>query len=177
VRLGLAGGAVEHAVVVGAGTIGLVTLHAALRLGIGRVTVLEPQEERRARALQAGGEDGDGRGADLVIDAVGAEATRRAAVDLVRPGGTVVCVGLASDDTTLGFHDVVRGQLRIQGSYAYTMDDFEQALAWLVDGDVTLGELPGVLDLDAGPEAFARLAGGPPPPELKVFLAGAGREA
>ena len=31
--------------------------------------------------------------------------------------------------------------------------------------------------LDDGPDAFARLAGGPPPAEVKVFLAGAGREA
>jgi threonine dehydrogenase-like Zn-dependent dehydrogenase len=192
VRLGLDGGAVERAVVVGAGTIGLVTLQAAVRLGIGQVSVVEPQDERRARAagsgadevhaseeeaIEAGGAHGDGLGADLVIDAVGAEATRRMAVRLVRPGGSVVCIGLAADDTTLGFHDVVRGQLRIQGSYAYTMDDYEQALGWLVAGDVALGELPGVLDLDAGPEAFARLADGPPPPEFKVFLAGAGKEA
>jgi DNA-binding winged helix-turn-helix (wHTH) protein len=32
-------------------------------------------------------------------------------------------------------------------------------------------------ELEDGPDAFARLAEGPPPPEFKVFLAGAGREA
>ena len=46
----------------------------------------------------------------------------------------MVCIGLADDDTTLGFHDVVRSQHRIQGSYAYTMPDFEQAFEWLVSG-------------------------------------------
>jgi len=40
-----------------------------------------------------------------VLDAVGAEATRRLGLQLLRPGGTMVCIGLASDDTTLGFHE------------------------------------------------------------------------
>jgi hypothetical protein len=56
------------------------------------------------------------------------------------------------------------------------MADFEQALEWLVGGRASVGELPAVRPLEDGPGAFARLAEGPPPPEVKVFLAGAGRE-
>ena len=56
-----------------------------------------------------------------MLDAVGAQATRSLGLELLRPGGTMVCIGLAADETTLGFHDVVRSQHRIQGSYAYTM--------------------------------------------------------
>src|SRR5215208_5051821 len=149
VRLGLAGHFVEHAVVVGAGTIGLMCLQAAVLEGIPEVSVIEPHEARREQALELGaraayasGEEArealegptEGLGADLVIDAVGAEVTRRMAVDLLRPGGRVVYVGLHDDDTTLGFHDVVRGQLDLQGSYAYTTEDYEQALEWLVAG-------------------------------------------
>ena len=63
----------------------------------------------------------DELGFDLVLDAAGAQATRAMAVDLVRPGGRVVCIGLAADDTTLAFHTVVREQIAIIGSYAYTM--------------------------------------------------------
>jgi 2-desacetyl-2-hydroxyethyl bacteriochlorophyllide A dehydrogenase len=169
---------VERAVVLGAGTIGLVTLQAALLEGIPEVTVVEPQEARRERALALGASDGDPGDADLVLDAVGAEATRRHGLELLRPGGTLVCIGLAADDTTLGFHGVVRSQHRIQGSYAYTMADFEQAHEWLVSGAASLGDdLTPVRPLEDGPEQFARLADGPPPPEFKVFLAGAGREA
>jgi threonine dehydrogenase-like Zn-dependent dehydrogenase len=192
VRLGVDAEPVERAVVLGAGTIGLVTLQAALLTGIGHVAVVEPQEGRRAQAkalgahdvhgseeeaLEAVRADGDGLGVELVLDAVGAEDSRRTALRLLRPGGQAVCIGLAADETTLGFHDVVRGQLRIQGSYAYTMDDFEQALDWLVEGRASLGELPEVLPLDEGPGAFARLVDGPPPTQVKVFLAGVGREA
>jgi 2-desacetyl-2-hydroxyethyl bacteriochlorophyllide A dehydrogenase len=183
VRLGLAGGAVRRAVVLGAGTIGLMTLQAALLFGIEHVAVLEPQDQRRARALALGAHavhasaDEIPKGADLTLDAVGAQATRSLAVELVAPGARAVCIGLAADDTTLGFHHVIRSQLTLQGSYAYTMADFEQALEWLAAGRVSVGELSAVRPLEDGPEAFARLAAGPPPAEVKVFLAGAGREA
>jgi threonine dehydrogenase-like Zn-dependent dehydrogenase len=192
VRLGLAAGPVRNALVLGAGTIGLMTLQAALLSGIDHVAVLEPQDERRERALALGAHEAyaaaeeardalraasDGLGADLTLDAVGAEVTRRLAVTLLAPGARAVCIGLAADDTTLGFHDIVRGQIAIQGSYAYTMTDFEQALEWLADDRVSVGELAAVRPLEDGPGAFARLATGPPPAEVKVFLAGAGREA
>jgi threonine dehydrogenase-like Zn-dependent dehydrogenase len=183
VRLGLAGGPVRRAVVLGAGTIGLMTLQAALLSGIEHVAVLEPQDQRRERALALGAHEvhaaaeevpGD---ADLTLDAVGAQATRRLALELLAPGARAVYVGLAADDTTLGFHHVVRGQLTLQGSYAYTMADFEQALEWLAGERVSVGDLAAVRPLSDGPEAFARLAAGPPPAEVKMFLAGAGREA
>jgi threonine dehydrogenase-like Zn-dependent dehydrogenase len=176
----LAPDGVESAVVLGAGTIGLVTLQAALLDGIVHVAVVEPQDERRARAASLGAhavyatpeEAQDAGEPDLVLDAVGAQATRQLGLELLRPGGTMVCIGLANDATTLGFHDVIRSQHRIQGSYAYTMPDFEQAHAWLCNGEASLGDdLAGVRPLQDGPEQFARLAGGPPPPEFKVFLA------
>jgi len=175
----LAPSGVERAVVIGAGTIGLVTLQAALLHGLPEVMVVEPQEIRRARALTLGASAADPEPgeADLVLDAVGAEATRQLGLSLLRPGGTMVCIGLANDATTLGFHGIVRSQHRIQGSYAYTMPDFEQAHEWLVSGQAKLGDdLTAVRPLEDGPDAFARLAEGPPPPEFKVYLAGAGRE-
>ena len=187
-RLGLADASVEHAVVIGAGTIGLMCLQAAVLDGIPEVHAVEPVRARREQALDLGadavhesGEEArgaleeptEGLGVDLVIDAVGAGATRRIALDLLRPGGRVVYVGLHDDDTTLGFHDVVRGQLDLQGSYAYTAEDYEQALEWLVEGKAGIGELPPVLPLEEGPGAFAELVRGPSA-QIKVFLAEAG---
>jgi (R,R)-butanediol dehydrogenase / meso-butanediol dehydrogenase / diacetyl reductase len=187
IKLGLAGHFVEHAVVVGAGTIGLMCLQAAVLEGIPEVSVVEPHEARRDQALELGahaayasGEEArealegptEGLGADLVVDAVGAEVTRRMAVEvLMRPGGRVVFVGLHDDATTLGFHDIVRGQLDLQGSYAFTADDYEQALEWLIAGSAGIGVLPPVLPLEEGPGAFAELVRGPSE-QIKVFLAG-----
>src|SRR5215216_1173587 len=189
VSLGLARyDTVEHAVIIGAGTIGLMCLQAAALSGVENVQVVEPNEARREQALGLGAraayssaaeawealeEPTKGLGADLVIDAVGAEVTRRMATEeLLRPGGRAVMIGLHDDDTTLGFHHVVRGQIDIQGSYTYTDKDFETAIGWLVEGRAGLGELPSVLPLERGPEAFAELVKGTSA-QIKVFLAGA----
>jgi threonine dehydrogenase-like Zn-dependent dehydrogenase len=182
------GADVENVVVIGAGTIGLSCLQATVPFGFPNVAIVEPHEERREGALRLGaneahasGEEAreallertDGLGADLVVDAVGAEATRRAAVDLLRPGGRAIFVGLHSDDTTVGFHGVVRGQLDLQGSYAYTPEDYEVALEMLLEGRASIGELPPVLPLEEGPRSFAELVKGPTG-KIKVFLAGTG---
>src|SRR5215208_5853642 len=162
-RLGLADASVEHAVEP-------VRARREQALDLGADAVHESGEEARG-VLE---EPTEGLGVDLVIDAVGAGATRRMALDLLRPGGRVVYVGLHDDDTTLGFHDVVRGQLDLQGSYAYTAEDYEQALEWLVEGKAGIGELPPVLPLEEGPEAFAGLVRGPSA-QIKVFLAESGQ--
>jgi threonine dehydrogenase-like Zn-dependent dehydrogenase len=187
-RLGLAGTWVEHAVVIGAGTIGLMCLQAAVLEGILDVSAVEPHEARREQALGLGahaayasGEEAratleeptEGLGADLVIDAVGAEVTRRMALELLRPGGRAVFVGLHDDETTLGFHGVVRGQLDLLGSYAFTAEDYSQAVEWLVEGRAGIGDLPPVLPLEEGPNAFAELVKGPSE-RIKVFLAATG---
>ncbi len=188
VRLGTAGEEpVEHAVVIGAGTIGLMCLQAAVLSGIPNVYAVEPHAARReaaiglgAHAAYASSEEAwealrgisDGLGADLVLDAVGATATRRGAIGLLRPGGRAVMVGLHDDETSLGFHGVVRGQIRVQGSYAYTAEDYEEALGWLVEGQAGIGALPPVLPLEEGPSAFKDLVRGPSA-QIKVFLSGA----
>ena len=180
-RAGLEGGPATRAVVIGAGTIGLMTLQAVVLGGAEWVGVLELQDRRREVAEQLGAAASFGAeealrsavgdaGADLVFDAVGAEATRRLAVGLLRPGGCAVMIGLASDATPVGFHTIVRQGLTVRGSYAYTADDYDEALAWLLDRRAGLGELEAVQPLATGPEVFAELAVGPSP-RLKVFLA------
>jgi 2-desacetyl-2-hydroxyethyl bacteriochlorophyllide A dehydrogenase len=170
-------GKVETAVVLGAGTIGMFALYAARAAGVPDVRVVEPHSARRAAALAAGARAAHAeaaelareRRADLVIDAVGATATRRAALDLVRPGGAVVLLGLHEDESALPFHRVVRDQVALQGSFAYTDADFAAALELLTNGKVSLGELASTRPLEAGPEAFATLAAGPTA-QLKTFL-------
>lgn len=176
---------VEHAVVIGAGTIGLMCLQALLLSGVPEVSVIELHEGRRENARFFGASEvfgsekevrgylrdrTGGIGADVVVDAVGAGVTRQLGVDLVRPGGTVVCIGLHEDETALGFHDVIRRQVTVQGTFAYTQDDFAQAVAWLSSGEAGIGETAMPLPLERGPGAFADLVKGPSD-EVKVFLA------
>jgi threonine dehydrogenase-like Zn-dependent dehydrogenase len=174
-RAGTEGGPVERAVVLGAGTIGLMTLQAAVLGGFAWTGVLEPHAERRAAAGALGAiatfasEEQVPAGVDVVFDAVGIAATRRLAAALLRPGGCAVLIGLAADPTPIDFHAVIRRGLTLRGSYAYTDGDFDAALAHLLADRAGLGELEAVQPLDAGPDAFAELAAGPSP-RLKVFL-------
>ncbi len=82
-------------------------------------------------------------------------------------------MGLHDDASTLLFHQVIRNQVAIQGSFAYSEADFRDALGWLAQGRAGIGELPPVLPLEHGPELFAELASGPAT-QVKVFLAPAG---
>jgi threonine dehydrogenase-like Zn-dependent dehydrogenase len=174
--LGLAMGPAERALVIGGGMIGLACLQGALLSGIPDVAVVEPSKARRALA----GRLGAGRtfsspaeaeaGADLVLDAVGTSVTRRAALDLVRPAGTCVLVGLHEDESPVPFHLVVRKSVTMRGSYAYSRAEFTTALEWLASGRAGVGELSAVLPLEDGPAVFDELASGPSA-SVKVFLA------
>ncbi len=175
--LGLAAGPAERALVIGAGMIGLACLQGAVLSGIPDVAVVEPSEARRAQAERLGAsrsfaslEEAEA-GVDLVLDAVGMARTRRAAVELVRPAGAVVFVGLHDDETPIPFHSVVRKSLTMRGSYAYTRAEFARALEWLAAGRAGIGELTPVLPLERGPGVFADLASGPSA-SVKLFLGG-----
>jgi threonine dehydrogenase-like Zn-dependent dehydrogenase len=121
----------ERVAVVGAGTIGLVSLLVARRAGIGDVTVVDvvPQRlelaERLGAARCAGSLDGE---YDVVVDAVGKAATRRSAVAALRPAGTAVLIGLAEPDAGFDANDLVRNEKRVVGSFAYGPQDFADAM-------------------------------------------------
>ncbi|HXM56166.1 MAG TPA: alcohol dehydrogenase catalytic domain-containing protein [Candidatus Dormibacteraeota bacterium] len=152
---------------------------------VDRLHVLELDPARRGQAAALGADaahgspddlrealrrETGGLGADFAIDAVGRVETRQLAVASVRPGGRVVLLGLHDDATSFGAHDLVRREVHVTGSYAYTDADFGHALDLLADGRAGLGELPSVQPLEAAPALFARLAAGPTP-EVKLFVA------
>ena len=171
----LAGGKATRALVIGAGTIGLGCLQAALLHGAAIVTVVERHPARRAHALALGAHEACADlaevkpGVELVVDAVGSQATRRGAVDLLGPAGTAIFIGLHEDEAGLPWHRVIRANIRVQGVFGYSDSDFQRALDWLAEGKAAI-PLSEVRPLEAGPEAFRTLARGPID-EIKVFLA------
>jgi len=99
--------------VVGAGPVGLLAALAARERGAPDVLVLDRVPERLAlaeawgaRAIHVGEEDalaavrraGGGRGADVVLEAVGSPQATRLAFELVRPGGTISAVGVHTEE-------------------------------------------------------------------------------
>ena len=98
----------DQVAVVGCGPIGLLQVQVA-RLGEpARILAVEPLAHRRAAALAAGATEavdavapGEGEPVfDVVFDASGSPGAVDAAVDLARPGGTVVLAGIPDEDST-----------------------------------------------------------------------------
>ncbi len=100
--------------VVGAGPVGYLCVQAALALGAGRVLALDRVPSRLELAAGAGAEPIDvterhpvtavaeasgGRGADVVLEAVGNVGAYATAIEAARRGGRVVLVGVYADET------------------------------------------------------------------------------
>ena len=117
--------------VLGPGPIGLMLCAAAKDAGASVVAV-GGRAERRDLAQEFGARPGDGRGADVVIEAVGTAEAWRDAVELVRPGGTVVFFGgreIAVDTFRLHYEE-----LTLRGAFHHTPRHVRAALAFLASG-------------------------------------------
>jgi threonine dehydrogenase-like Zn-dependent dehydrogenase len=145
--------------VVGGGPIGIAAAIAARRAGVDELVVVEPMASRReklaALGLRTAMPDDAPDGVDVVVECVGHAATVHAAIASSRPGGTVVCVGLADPEVPLPWPPVVIEERRLLGSSAYTLDEFRAVAASLGDGDVDFGLLiERRVGLDELPAAF-----------------------
>lgn len=126
----------QSVVILGAGPIGLMILQAARVRGaspiisidlspvaldtarrLGADHVINPRETNPVEAVKAlTGEEG----ADVVIEAVGAAATIRQTLDLVRRGGIVTLVGIAADAAIpLNTNAIVRRGVQLRSSFRY----------------------------------------------------------
>ncbi len=88
----------DHRVaVVGGGAIGLLTVAAAQRMGAAEVALeaRHPHQREVGERLQASNVGG---GYDIVFEVAGSGSGLQRAVDLARPGGTMVVVGVYDDD-------------------------------------------------------------------------------
>jgi len=163
----------DTAVVIGAGTIGLFILQAAKLRGARRVVACDISDFRLDLARQVGadecinsskeslketiGELTDGRGADIVFEAVGYTETFREAVAITRTGGSVVAVGNLAKETQFNLQELVSRELTFTGSYA-SSGEFRTCIDLIASGRINVGPLVSeVLPLKDGPSAFKRL--------------------
>lgn len=165
----------DAVLVIGAGAIGLFAAAVARRAGAGLVAVADPNPARLRTArdwgathlLEAAGDVpaevrrlSGGLGADVAIDAVGLEATRRTALRAARPGGRVVFIGLHEAESALPVNEIVREEAEVRGSFCYRRHSFSRALSLLREGLLPEGPWLEARPLEAGPAAFEELLGG-----------------
>lgn len=158
----------ETVAILGAGPIGLM-LSACVRDAGGRPVVVGGRAERRALAPSFGAEPGDGRGADVVIEAAGTADAWRDAVDLVGAGGTVVLFGgLERDATvTLDAYRLHYEELTVRGAFHHTPRHVRAALAFLASGAYPWEQL---ISHRIGLEELPRLFADPPRDLLKAAV-------
>jgi threonine dehydrogenase-like Zn-dependent dehydrogenase len=148
--------------VIGAGTLGLLTIAALRHLGVDHTivaTAKHPQQQRLARELGADrvvatdelprvvrsltgamviGEQLT-NGIGTVVDCVGSAESTQQALSVVAPGGDVALVGMPGPSTALDLTGLWHRETSLRGCYAYIRDDFDRAVQLV--GDMRLGRL------------------------------------
>jgi L-iditol 2-dehydrogenase len=168
----------ETALVIGAGMIGLLTLQAARAAGCSRVFVADIDATRLKSAAELGAGKTlllsgaeltkeilnltEGRGVDVVLEAVGRNETIATAIDSVRKGGTVTLIGNITPQVNLPLQKVVSRQIRLQGSCA-SCGEYPEAMKLMTSGKIRVDTLiTAVAPLSDGPSWFDRLHSGEP---------------
>ncbi|MEM7547454.1 MAG: alcohol dehydrogenase catalytic domain-containing protein [Pseudomonadota bacterium] len=161
--------AAARCIVIGGGAIGVGAALALRAFGASDVTLIEPNEIRRAHlnplvefACAAPGDPAiPAKGsADIVIDAVGYAVTRADACAYARAGGAIVHIGLGEATGGLDIRRLTLQEIRFIGTYTYTATDFEATAAAIFSG--ALGTLDWIEQrpLADGQAAFADIRGG-----------------
>jgi 2-desacetyl-2-hydroxyethyl bacteriochlorophyllide A dehydrogenase len=153
------------ALVLGGGAIGMLATLLLQSRGVRHVVAGETNRLRRAslaRATRAATYDPQAsaprdNSADLVIDAVGAAATRKAALAAVKPGGVVMHIGLLDGASEIDMRKLTLAEIALIGTYTYAAADLRAAVAALHARE--FGDLAWVEErpLAEGPAAFADL--------------------
>jgi 2-desacetyl-2-hydroxyethyl bacteriochlorophyllide A dehydrogenase len=158
----------EKILVMGSGTIGLMTVLAAKALGAGEIIATYRHEHQGQAALAAGAthvlKDSDmGRleGIDVVVETVGGAApTLSQALGIVRPGGRISVLGLFTQSSQINALALMLKEARITGGITYCRpgmrSDFDVALSILdANQDRARALITHRYPLDQAAEAFA----------------------
>jgi alcohol dehydrogenase len=152
--------------VLGGGAIGLLVALLLRSYGCRHVSLAEVNELRRESARRAAGcaaydpvqVPGPAAGSvDLVVDAVGATATRKSALAAVKPGGVIIHVGLAEGVSEIDMRKLTLAEITLVGMYTYSTADLRAAALALHEG--AFGDLSWVEEraLADGARAFSDL--------------------
>lgn len=163
----------DSAVVVGAGLIGLLVIQALKAKGAGFVVAVDIDEKRLALAKELGADVslvssdtvpaqvrelvGNPDGADHAIEVVGFGPTIKIAVESVRKGGSISCVGNLKAEVPFPLQALVTRELSVFGSCA-SAGEYAEAVEAVASGKIKVEPLlSAVAKLEEGGEWFHRL--------------------
>jgi L-idonate 5-dehydrogenase len=159
----------RRAAIFGAGPIGLLTMLAARRAGIGEVAVVDIAEAPLAHARRLGADHvldvsaGAGpldalvaeRPIDIAFEVSGAAAGLNSAIAAVRRGGTIVQIGnLAGGEIPVCANSIMAKEIDLRGSFRFGRE-FDDAVRLIVSGEVDVLDLvTAERPLAEAPDAF-----------------------
>ncbi len=153
--------------VIGGGAIGLGAALSLSAQGFDDITIVEPNELRRSFLQENCGQNAidpaqletDGE-FDIVIDAVGYEATRAQASAQTRPGGVILHIGLGQAEGGLDIRRMTLQEITFIGTYTYTEADFRETAQAIFDGRLGALDWVETRPLSEGGQAFADIRAG-----------------
>ena len=167
----------DDVLVIGAGIIGLASAEFAKKEGASYVAITETNKARGQKAvdLKVADEYYDATdkdlvsklmaktngGFDVVIECVGNSAAVNSAISMVKPGGIVVLVGVATDAVPTYTVMAVMKELVVQGAIAYTYNEFKSCIDLISRKQVdVLKFVDDIVPLERVQEAYERLTSG-----------------
>jgi 2-desacetyl-2-hydroxyethyl bacteriochlorophyllide A dehydrogenase len=163
-------------VVLGAGSIGLLTLLAANAAGASTVVISDPLEGKRAHAIELGaaaafdpirpGFVQEVRKSlphrpDVVFDCVAGQSSVTQGFALAEKGGTVIVIGIAQRPVEIPLPVLQDREIRIQGSAMYVAEDVLRAIELISNHTVNAERMvTATFPLERAAEAFAAARSG-----------------
>lgn len=164
----------DKVLVVGTGIIGYLTGGLAKKAGASYLALAKINDRKLELAKKIGGFDAyfDSSipdagvkmseavgGFDVVFECVGTEESVAAAIDAVRPGGTIVTVGNSIDPTIkMSLNKIVLHEIKFIGSVSCTRKEFEETIDLIASGMLDADKyVTDVMKLDDLQHAFERL--------------------
>lgn len=175
----------DTAVVVGSGMIGLLAIQAIRLAGCSQVIAVDLDAGRLEKAKQLGADVGlkadevdvpeevrkltGGRGADVVLEVVGATATIKTAIESARKGGSITLVGNLAPNVEMPLQSIVTRELSVYGTCA-SSGEYPACIDLLASGAIRVDDMiTATASLSEGVDWFARLYAGEPG-AMKVIL-------
>ena len=151
----------DKVVIFGAGPVGLLCCAVAKAFGASKIVAVDIQQNRLdfAKEFAATGtflpekaspqenaermnkEQDLGLGADVAIDASGAEPSVQTAIHVLRNGGSYVQGGMGKDEITFPIMAACVKELKISGSFRYSQGDYSDAMQMVASGKIDVKKL------------------------------------
>lgn len=159
-------------VVLGGGSIGILTALLCLREGCQSLHIAETHPARRSQLSSiipdctpydpTSDTLPESHSADIIFDCVGSVPTRQSSSELIVAGGVIIHIGLQESGDSLDTRYFTLQEVLFSGVYCYTPSDFSESIDLLSDGLIKSQDWIDIRPLESGQQGFQDIHDGTP---------------